>query len=162
MNLTSRSRYALKIMLDLARHQHGDVVKRHDIVHRQGVPSNYLDQILIRLRRDDLVISVRGRLGGYRIGRPAADISVWEVFRAVEDGIYPVECVDEHDGCAFQSQCISNDPWKLIFSTLRESLENTKLDVFEREAGWDIGKVRLPAGIQECKPGREPFRSLQN
>jgi len=157
LNLTSRSRYALKIMLDLA-HRHNDaLVRRQEIVARQGIPSKYLDQILVRLRRDGLVESVRGRTGGYRIGRELNLINMWEIFRAVEDGIYPVECVDEHAGCEFRSACVAKEPWHLIFENVRRSLVNMTLaDIAEQFPHDD--KHCSATGVRECRPGREPLR----
>ncbi|MFW7381181.1 MAG: RrF2 family transcriptional regulator [Oligoflexus sp.] len=160
MNLTSRSRYALKIMLDLATYRHDPLVKRQDIVRRQGVPAKYLDQILVRLRREGLVESIRGRTGGYRIATDPAKINVWDVFRAVEDGIYPVECVDEHHNCAFQASCVANEPWQLIFDALRGVLQNMTLVEFEQQFAQPH-KMCPVAGVRECKPGREPLRLSQ-
>lgn len=157
MNLTSRSRYALKIMLDLAHRRDEPLVRRQEIVGRQGIPSKYLDQILIRLRRAGLVESVRGRTGGYRISKDIQGITIWEIFRAVEDGIYPVECVDEHHQCEFMQTCVAAEPWALIFDTLRRSLEKMTLAEFEARFGKrEIGAP--PHGISECRPGREPLR----
>lgn len=157
MNLTSRSRYALKIMLDLSHERNEPLVRRQEIVARQGIPSKYLDQILIRLRRSGLVESVRGRTGGYRIGRKIETISIWEVFRAVEDGIYPVECVDEHHTCEFMQHCAAVEPWQIIFATLRTCLEGMNLSDFEKRFGA-FQRPRIDEGIQECRQGREPQR----
>lgn len=158
MNLTSRSRYALKIMLDLAAHRNNAVVRRQEIVKRQGVPAKYLDQILVRLRRDGLVLSTRGRTGGYRLARGPEAVSIWDIFRAVEDGIYPVECVDEHTECAFQASCVANEPWEVIFSTLRMSLESMTLKTCAQQLNGDTQFCGV-TGIRECRPGREPFRA---
>ena len=157
VNLTSRSRYALKIMLDLAHKRDEPLVRRQEIVGRQGIPSKYLDQILVRLRRAGLVESVRGRTGGYRIGRDLREISVWEVFRAVEDGIYPVECVDEHHACEFMQSCVAVEPWQIIFETLRRSLEGMSLSDFEHKFANPARNCE-PEGVQECRQGRGPMR----
>ena len=66
MNLTSKSRYALKIMLYLSAHNSKGLVNRHDISSSEGIPEKYLDQILLKLRRSCLVESIRGRHGGYK------------------------------------------------------------------------------------------------
>ncbi|WP_176736285.1 RrF2 family transcriptional regulator [Oligoflexus tunisiensis] len=161
MNLTSRSRYALKIMLDLAYRHNEPLVRRQEIVARQGIPSKYLDQILVRLRRDGLVESVRGRTGGYRIGRDTNLINVWEIFRAVEDGIYPVECVDEHAGCEFHSACIAKEPWQLIFENVRRSLSQMTLADIAEKFQQDE-KNCAGTGVRECRPGREPLRAFES
>jgi Rrf2 family protein len=157
VNLTSRSRYALKIMLDLAHRQDEPLVRRQDIVKRQGIPSKYLDQILVRLRREGLVASVRGRTGGYRIGRDMQSISVWEIFRAVEDGIYPVACVDEHHACEFKEACVAAEPWQVIFETMRTTLSQMSLATFEQQFARE-DKMCPMGGLRECRPGREPMR----
>ncbi|SMF47226.1 RrF2 family transcriptional regulator [Pseudobacteriovorax antillogorgiicola] len=157
MNLTSRSRYAIKIMLDLAKHTEEPLVRRQDIVKRQGVPAKYLDQILVRLRKAGLVDSIRGRTGGYRVGRKLDSITLWDIFHAVEDGIYPVACVDEHEACRYTASCVASGPWQLIFDTLRSQLEGmTLIDLANRYAVQE--KMCPMAGIRECKQGREPVR----
>ncbi len=160
MNLTSRSRYALKIMLDLAHRQHEPLVRRQDIVRRQGIPSKYLDQILVRLRREGLVVSVRGRTGGYRLARDFHEISIWEVFRAVEDGIYPVACVDEHHDCDYIKACVANEPWQVIFDSLRLSLQKITLAGFTAQFAQEDKMCPL-GGLRECRPGREPLRLIK-
>lgn len=158
MNLTSKSRYALKVMLDLARFRHESSVKRQDIARRQGIPAKYLDQILIRLRREGLAESIRGRAGGYRLGKEPGEISIWDIFRAVEDGIYPVECVDEHEShCDFQNSCVAGDAWQLIFASMRRLLNDMSLAEFEKKFASDQKMCPL-GGVRECKPGREPIR----
>ena len=161
MNFTSRSRYALKIMLDLAHHQDEALVRRQDIVRRQGIPSKYLDQILVKLRRAGLVSSVRGRTGGYRIERDAAHLSVWEIFRAVEAGIYPVACVDEWHECEFKQACVASEPWKLIFDSIRAALDQISLATAAGEFAQD-NKMCPMAGVRECRPGREPMRNFSD
>lgn len=161
LNLTSRSRYALKIMLDLAYHHNDSLVRRQEIVARQGIPAKYLDQILVRLRRDGLVESVRGRTGGYRIGRELNLINVWEIFRAVEDGIYPVECVDEHAGCEFRAACIAKEPWQLIFENVKRSLAQMNLADIAQQFQQD-DKNFATTGVRECRPGRGPVRFLES
>lgn len=160
MNITSRSRYALKIMLDMAQQGSKELVKRHDIVQRQGIPEKYLDQIMIRLRKAGLVQSVRGRLGGYQIGREPTDISVWEIFRAVEDGIFPVLCVDDQQApCDFQHNCSANESWQIIFGAIRRPLEDLRLsEVLMRMSS--AHRSRHAEGIQECPPGRNATASV--
>jgi Rrf2 family protein len=129
MNLTSKSRYALKILLDLAQLQEGEEpVQRHDIASRQGVPLKYLDQIMIRLRQNGLVLSNRGRLGGYQLTRPARDITVWDIFVAVEDSIFPVSCLEENTSeCSIAPQCSTRVPWHIIYAAVQEVLEKITL-----------------------------------
>lgn len=152
MNMTSRSRYAIKIMMDLAFHKDLPHVARKDIVQRQGVSTDYLDQIMIRLRRGGLVESVRGRGGGYRLARSADVISAWNIFHSVEDSLFPVECVDDTHSCAFESACISHSAWEQIFGGVRRHLEGTTLAslVAGRTA---VHHMDLAAGPRNCNGG---------
>lgn len=128
MNLTSRSRYALKIMVDLARQPHSDLVKRQDIIVRQGIPRKYLDQIMMNLRKAELVSSTRGRMGGYVLSQDPKDITIWDVFSAVEVGFVPVRCITEDDGCCdFEEYCQTKEPWALIFDQIKQSLTGLSL-----------------------------------
>lgn len=115
-------------MVDLANQPARLLVKRQDIIMRQGIPLKYLDQIMMNLRRSQLVTSVRGRLGGYLIGKDPKEISVWDVFASVEDGFYPVKCVSETDSmCHFESYCQTKEPWNLIYTNVRDSLSALRL-----------------------------------
>ena len=151
MNLTSKSRYALKIMLDLAANFEKKLVKRHEIVERQGIPAHYMDQIMVKLRKGGLVTSIRGRIGGYRIARDPRQISVWDVFQSVEDAIYPALCVDERAECAHEGSCSASEPWRQIFYSVRKALEQKYLADFK-----EIFEHR-PMGqrIFECKSSRD-------
>jgi Rrf2 family protein len=160
MNLTSKSRYALKIMIDLAYHGASQaLVRRNEIAHRQGVPTDYLDQIMIKLRRAGLVKSFRGRTGGYLVGRAPTEITMWDIFSAVEGGgMMPVDCIMTNHTCDFESSCSSKTAWSTIFGSVKESLSQIQLSRLvtdwraEHESmpeaiSGDIGKV------QECRSG---------
>lgn len=160
MNLTSKSRYALKIMIDLAHHGATQaLVRRNEIAHRQGVPTDYLDQIMIKLRGADLVKSVRGRSGGYLLGRASAEITMWDIFYAVEgNSMVPVDCILTSHVCDFESSCSSKDAWATIFGSVKSSLSEIKLNrlVSDWRAEHD-GRVESSSGttprIQECRAG---------
>lgn len=146
MNITSKSRYALKIMMDLAEAGAG-LVHRSDISTRQGIPLEYMDQILIRLREGALIESTRGRSGGYRLARAASEVSVLEIFMAVEDAFEPVQCLDGGTGCVVQHMCSSKDAWGVISSAIRQALSGIILS--------EIVSHRQPlpfdVGLQECR-----------
>ena len=85
MNVTSKSRYALKFMIELASGE--ELRSRSDISRRQGIPIDYMDQILSRLRASGLVKTTRGRSGGVSLNKDASEITSWEIFDAVEEGL---------------------------------------------------------------------------
>lgn len=153
MNITSRSRYALKIMIDLATSTSAEPVRRQDMARRQGVPAKYLDQILVFLRKAQLVESIRGREGGYRLMRPPEEISVWDIFHAAEDGLYPVLCLDQDLHCLYESSCVTHDPWRQIFDAMKAPLANMSLKSMVETFG-DDRKMCPIGGVRECQPAR--------
>lgn len=152
MNLTSKSRYALKIMMDLAHFSHQPLVRRNDIATRQGIPTDYLDQIMIRLRAGNLVQSTRGRSGGYRLARPATDITMWDLFSSVEESMVPVECLSKGDACDFGASCVSKNAWVEIFGAIKQSLGKITLDSLATQWASELEGAR-PSGVNECRGG---------
>ena len=125
MNITSKSRYALKAMIDLASRDPDQVVQRADIAKRQGIPGDYIDHILARLRTSGLILSIRGRKGGFKLAVPAEEISAWMIFRSVEDSFFPVLCLDDNEeanSVLCESFCSSRDAWGVISSTVEKGL----------------------------------------
>ncbi len=166
MNLTSKSRYALKIMMDLAHYGTlHPLVRRSEIAARQGIPADYLDQIMMKLRAGHLVESTRGRSGGYRLFRPADDITVWDLVSAVEDNVAPVECISSGQVCDHERHCSSKDAWSTIFGALKTGLSAITLGQLARQwvkespAPHATDATRPTAGaysadvVQECRGG---------
>lgn len=152
MNLTSKSRYALKIMMDLAHFSYQPLVRRNDIATRQGIPTDYLDQIMIRLRAGNLVQSTRGRSGGYRLARPAADITMWDLFSSVEESMVPVECISKGHACDFGASCVSKNAWVEIFGAIKNSLSQITLDSLAKQWAKELERADA-TGVNECKSG---------
>ena len=170
MNLTSKSRYALKIMMDLAHFGATQpLVRRGEIATRQGIPTDYLDQIMIKLRAGNLVESTRGRSGGYRLARAPEQITMWDLFSTVEESMIPVECISSGQPCDFEGSCSSKDAWNTIFGSIKSSLSGIKLsqlaDDWAREhAGQTMGQslegtegllggASAQAVVRECRGG---------
>ena len=153
MNITSKSRYALKIMMDLAHHRAEPLVRRNDIAKRQGIPTDYLDQIMIRLRAGNLVKSTRGRSGGYCLARDPADISMWDLFSAVEETMVPVQCISNPDLCDFDSSCVSKKAWVDIFSALKGSLGGISLESLASKWSKDLEMTFALGEVRECASG---------
>lgn len=156
MNLTSKSRYALKIMMDLAScaapGEADGVTHRAVIAVRQGIPLDYMDHVLSRLRDAGLIASVRGRGGGYRLARKASEVSIWEVFMAVEDSFQPVQCLDGEHACVVEDVCSSRDAWADISSAIRHSLSGIILaDLVAKRARDPVTKPVMAALVQECR-----------
>jgi Rrf2 family protein len=156
--ITSRSRYALKIMMDLAGHPDEPQQKRMDISNRHGIPSDYMDHILASLREAGLLESIRGRNGGLRLARPADAISAWEIFSAVEVNLSPVACIDDQTDCAAAAACISRGAWEEIYRALRLTLSSFKLnDLVAKYGRNDYNALDIVAAVatHECKAPRK-------
>ncbi|MGE5267950.1 MAG: Rrf2 family transcriptional regulator [Deltaproteobacteria bacterium] len=151
MELTTRGRYAVMAMADLARHQAGEPVALAAIAERQKLSLAYLEQLFARLRRADIVISARGRSGGYKLGRAASDITIADILRAVEEETRMTRCSGEGEaGCLGETRCITHGLWQALGQHIEQFFQTVTLqDVIDggpRTAGIEArGQERLAA-----------------
>jgi len=110
--ISTRGRYALKVMIDLAQNQGEGYVPMKDVAARQGLSLKYLEQILPTLTRNKLVEGLQGKGGGYRLSKAASDIAVGEIIRLTEKELAPVSCL-AHDAseCDRKSECKTIKFW---------------------------------------------------
>ena len=145
MNVTSKSRYAFKIMIDLANRSEGSRAERTEIAKTHGIPNSYLDQILLRLKKAGLIESLRGRKGGYYLLKAPQKISVLEIIEAVEDQVAPVPCLISDKLCSQQSDCISKSGWQLVFGAMKVSVASILLSqLVESEANGHVAASFWP------------------
>jgi len=111
MKLTTKGRYAVTAMLDLALHQGQGPINLSEISMRQGISLSYLEQLFSRLRKQGLVTSSRGPGGGYLLGRSSAEISVSDVIRAVDETVDATRCHGKKN-CHDESRCLTHDLWE--------------------------------------------------
>ncbi|MDR3432482.1 MAG: Fe-S cluster assembly transcriptional regulator IscR [Rouxiella aceris] len=111
MRLTSKGRYAVTAMLDVALHSQEGPVPLADISERQGISLSYLEQLFSRLRKHELVASVRGPGGGYLLGRDAGEISVGSVITAVDESVDATRCQGK-EGCQGGERCLTHTLWR--------------------------------------------------
>lgn len=126
MNFTAKSRYALKIMVDISAQENNGPQQRQFIAKRQSIPIDFMDQIISRLKSNKLIISIRGRNGGIKLAKPQEIISLWEIFSSVEDNLYPVKCLHD-DTCSLENFCSSFDTWEEVFFDIKKVLERKSL-----------------------------------
>lgn len=126
MKLTSKGRYAVTAMLDVAIHAVTGPVSLADISERQGISLSYLEQLFSRLRKHGLVNSVRGPGGGYRLGRCSAQIAVADVISAVDESINATKCSGKGN-CQGGNQCLTHTLWEDLSSRIEEFLQNISL-----------------------------------
>ena len=127
MKLSTRGRYGVRLMLDLAlRYGEGPILLK-DIAERQGISEKYLWQLINPLKTTGLVNSLRGAHGGYVLGKAPESISVKEILQILEGSLCLVDCVDDPSFCERSSSCIARDVWREASKNLRQTLENTTL-----------------------------------
>lgn len=110
MRLTTKGRYAVTAMLDLAVHYNDGPITLSDISKRQGISLSYLEQLFSRLRKNGLVDSARGPGGGYRLSRAAAEICVADVITAVDEKVDAMRC-EGKGNCQDNDQCLTHELW---------------------------------------------------
>ncbi|HEX7044765.1 MAG TPA: Fe-S cluster assembly transcriptional regulator IscR [Burkholderiales bacterium] len=132
MKLTTKGRYAVTAMLDLAlRHNRGSVTLA-DIARRQGISLSYLEQLFAKLRRSGLVESVRGPGGGYSLARPPAEISVAEIIIAINENIDATRCGGQRN-CQDDAPCLTHQLWEDLSARIYEFLNGITLgDLVQR------------------------------
>ncbi len=123
MKISTKGRYGLRALVDLSMNgKSGFPVLLADIARRQGISDKYLEQIATQLHRAGIVKTVRGRKGGYLLGRPEKDIRVSDVIEALEGPICIVDCVNAPDSCEKTSVCSTRDIWMLLSKRIEETL----------------------------------------
>lgn len=127
MKLTTRGRYAVTAMLDLAVHGDGRPVSLADISGRQEISLSYLEQLFAKLRRNELVSSVRGPGGGYRLARDRADIFVAEIIDAVDESVDVTNCRGKGN-CHHGEVCLTHYLWQDLSEQIHGFLSQISLD----------------------------------
>lgn len=126
MRLTTKGRYAVTAVLDLAFHEDSGPVSLAAISDRQHISLSYLEQLFARLRRNGVVKSTRGPGGGYSLNRDAADISVSDVILAVDESCQVTAC-NEVENCQGDYRCLTHDLWNELSSEIRNFLDGISL-----------------------------------
>ena len=140
MRLTTKGRYAVTAMLDLALHQGQGPITLADIAERQGISLSYLGQLFARLRKRTLVSSVRGPGGGYSLGRDAGQIFVAEVITAVDESVDTTRCGGAHN-CQNNQRCLTHDLWHDLSERIYEYLNRISLrDLVDRAAVQEVAR----------------------
>ena len=150
MKLTSKGRYAVTAILDLAFHSKAGPVTLSHVSRRQDISLSYLEQLFTRLRKQQLVKSTRGPGGGYSLNRPADQIAVAEVVAAVDEMVDSTRCSGAsncHDG----QQCLTHELWDELSQQIYDFLGNVSLQDFMEE-----GSIQQVAARQDDKMCEDP------
>lgn len=143
MRLTTKGRYAVTAMLDLALHYKDGPITLADISQRQGISLSYLEQLFSRLRKQELVDSTRGPGGGYRLSRDAHEIAVADVITAVDEKVETTRC-GGLSNCQDDSQCLTHDLWTELSAQIHQFL-----------MGISLGNLVERQGVQEVAARQE-------
>lgn len=128
MKISTRGRYALLMMLDIATNDRGDPVRIKDIAARQGISVKYLEQIVSILTKAGYVKSIRGPQGGYRLARKPKEYTVGMILRLTEGDLSPVACTDRDYDCPKMGDCVSVRIWREMDEAINSVIDKYTLE----------------------------------
>ena len=127
MKLSTRSRYGTRMMLDLAQHYNEGPVRIGQIAKRQDISVKYLEQLVIPLKKADLIQSVRGPKGGHLLAKPPSEISIGQVVEVLEGGIDLSICIGDADVCDKSEECLIRATWEEATRAMNHKLNSVSL-----------------------------------
>lgn len=128
MKISTKGRYALRMLLDMAQHQQEGYVTLKDIAQRQGISKKYLEQIALILGQAGILHGVRGHQGGYRLVGKPAEYTVLEILQAMEGSLAPVACLDQGDNlCCRRHECPTLPLWEGLDAVITNYLRGITL-----------------------------------
>lgn len=136
MKITTKGRYGLRALIDLAQYSEIEPVSINSIAARQGISERYLEQLMTLLKKAQLIKSIRGAGGGYVLAKDMEDISVGDVLRALEGSLEPVECAafSEGDSCEAAGGCVTKYVWQRINESITRTVDEISLKQLVEES----------------------------
>ncbi len=144
MKISTKGRYGLRALIDLAVHSEIEAVSISSISARQNISESYLEQLMGKLKRAGLVSSTRGAFGGYRLAKDAKEISVGDILRALEGDLHAVECTGfEESGCEGADFCVTKFVWQKINDSIASAVDAITLEqlVFESKKVMEKNEI---------------------
>lgn len=160
MKLSTKGRYGLRALIDLAVHAEEGAVSIQSIAQRQNISESYLEQLARILKKEGILVSVRGAKGGYQLGRPAGQISVGDILRALEGGLDAVTCpANEGSGsCGEADFCVTRFVWKKINDSITKAVDDIALSDLVEESralsGMNTDPEQIPGEERQGAPSR--------
>lgn len=128
MKISTKGRYAIRLLLDLAQHQNDGYIALKDIAERQNISKKYLEQIVPMLNKSDFLKTNRGYQGGYMLAKNPDKYSVGDILRITEGSLAPVACAEQTPiDCTRCSECLTLPLWKGLYKTICEYLDGITL-----------------------------------
>ena len=141
MKLSTKGRYGVRALLDLAIHDDGRPVPLKDIARRQAISVQYLEQLASPLIKAGILRSSRGAGGGVNLAKSPDQVRLSQVIEVLEGSTAPVKCVDDPEVCSLSDLCVTRDVWKEVQKATQRVLESTTLrDLAERQKEKEKGK----------------------
>lgn len=136
LKLSTKGRYGLRALIDLAQYSEKEPVSITSISNRQGISERYLEQLMAKLKKAEIVKSIRGAGGGYILGKDMHEISVGDVLRALEGSLDPVECsgLSAEEGCSASENCVTKYVWQKINDSINQTVDSIMLDQLVEES----------------------------
>lgn len=135
MKITYRGDYALKALLDLAMNQGNGPITIHDLARRLDIPTKFLEQVLLELKRGGFVGSRRGKVGGYFLAKAPSKIKLGEVIRFIDGEIEPIACVDaNYNGCSDKDRCVLRNVWQEVAESISGIVDNITFEDLLRKS----------------------------
>ena len=127
MKISTKGRYGLRMIIELAKNYQRRVVSIKEISEKNNISEKYLEQIIILFSKAEIVKSVRGAGGGYKLNIPPEELTVGTVLRTVEGSLSPVECVDSPSSCPRSDRCITFGLWKRLKEAIDDVVDHTSV-----------------------------------
>ena len=128
MMISTRGRYALAVMIDLAENSEGSYVPLKDIAERQHISRKYLESIMSVLSKEGYVDALHGKGGGYRLNRSSDEYTVGSIIKLTESSLAPVPCLEDGaEKCAKEDECPTCPVWQKLYTIIDDYLESVKL-----------------------------------
>ena len=136
MKITTKGRYGLRALIDLARYSEIEPVSINSIATRQGISERYLEQLMTLLKKAGIIKSIRGAGGGYVLAKDVSDISVGDVLRALEGSLESVECTgfSQEDSCEAAGGCVTKYVWQRINESINRTVNEISLKQLVEES----------------------------
>lgn len=128
MKISTKGRYSLRVMIDLASNSNGNYISLRDIAIRQEISNKYLEQIIAMLNKAGYLETARGNSGGYRLAKQAKEYRVGDILRATEGDLTPIYCLTEEGECSRKEGCKTHSFWKGLDKVINEYVDSKTLE----------------------------------
>lgn len=128
MKISTKGRYALRVMIDIAINSNGDYVSVKDIATRQDISKKYLEQIMTMLTKAKLIETTRGNIGGYKLTKETKEYKIGDILRATEGDLSPLDCLIDNSICTRKENCKTYSFWEGLDNVINEYIDSKTLE----------------------------------